>query len=90
MFDGDLVFTTDNQVLLDGYRETPVLMCLQRKGDKKAVSESDFVEANIRSFGDEIGKITNRVTTMYDVQSKFEPGSREYEILDYRIQCGQL
>lgn len=27
---------------------------------------------------------------MFDVQAQFEPGSPEYEELDYRIKCGQL
>ena len=39
------------------------------------------------SFGSEIGAITNRSTSMFDVLAKFEPGSREYEELMYRIIC---
>ena len=37
-----------------------------------------------------IGKTTNWITSMFDVQAKFEKGSPEYEELDYRIKCGQL
>lgn len=65
-------------------------MCAQRKAQKKIVTEEDAIQANIDSFGNEIGKITNRATSMYEVQSHFEPGSREYEELDYRIKSSQL
>lgn len=54
------------------------------------MSEDDFIHANIDSFGDDIGKTTNWITSMFDVQAQFEPGSPEYEELDYRIKCGQL
>lgn len=27
---------------------------------------------------------------MFDVQAQYEPGSKEYQALDYRIKCGQL
>lgn len=88
--DGDLVLLTDNRVLVDNLRELPALMCVQRRAEKKVVTEGDIIQSNINSFGDEIGKITNRITAMFEVQSHFDKGSREYEILDYRIKCGQL
>lgn len=88
--DGDLIFLTDNPVLLNNIIPSPTIFCIQRKAEKKVVTEDDLVEANIMSFGDDIGKTTNYITAMYDVQSKFEPGSVEYESLAYRIRCGQL
>lgn len=89
-FDGDLVFTTDNRVLVECARPQPALMCAQRNAPKKIPTEDDIIASNIAAFGDEIGKITNRVTSMYDVQAGFSPDSEEYRILDYRIKCGQL
>lgn len=80
---------TDNPVLLRRHVQLPVLMCVQKKAAKKIVTEADLIDANIASFGDEIGKITNRITSMYEVQSNFEPGSKEYEELQFRINCGQ-
>ena len=80
---------TDNPVLVRKHEPLPVLMCMQRKAEKKVVSEEDLIASNIASFGDEIGKITNRITAMYEVQSRFAPGTREYEELQYRINCGQ-
>lgn len=88
--DGDLVMLTDNQVLVDKLQVLPALMCVQRKADKKIVSEADAIRANIDSFGDDIGKTTNWITSMFDVQAQFDKESREYKELDYRIKCGQL
>ena len=88
--DGDLVMLTDNRVLVERLRELPALMCVQRKASKKIVTEEDFIQSNIDSFGDDIGKTTNWITSMFDVQVQFEKGSPEYEELDYRIKCGQL
>ena len=88
--DGDLVMLTDNAVLVNNLRELPALMCVQRKASKKVVTEDDFIQANIDSFGDDIGRTTNWITSMFDVQAQFEKGSKEYEMLDYRIKCGQL
>jgi hypothetical protein len=88
--DGDLVMLTDNRVLVDNLRELPALMCVQRKARKKIVTEGDIIQSNIDSFGDDIGKTTNWITSMFAVQAKYEKGSREYQELDYRIKCGQL
>lgn len=89
-FDGDLVFLTDNRVLVDNLRPLPTLMCVQRKAQQKVVTEEDLVLSNINSFGNDIGKITNHITSMFEVQSHFEKDSPEYKELAYRICCGQL
>lgn len=89
-FDGDLVMLTDNKVLVDRLKPSPALMCAQRKAVKKVSSEEDFIRSNIDSFGNDIGKITNRITSMYELRTHFPKDSEEYKILSYRIQCGQL
>lgn len=88
--DGDLVMLTDNDVLVRNLVPLPALMCVQRKASKKIVTEEDSIQANIDSFGDDIGKTTNWITSMFDVQAKYKKGTMEYDILDYRIKCGQL
>lgn len=88
--DGDIVFVTDNHILVDNIRPALTLVCAQKSAQKKIVTEDDLIQANIAGFGNEVGKVTNRVTSMYDVQAQFEPGSIEYETLSYRIRCGQL
>lgn len=85
-----MVFITNNEVLVGNVRSTPTIMCVQRKAQKISVTEEDLVKSNIDSFGDDIGKTTNWITSMFDVQARFEPGSKEYDTLEYRIMCGQL
>lgn len=89
-FDGDLCMLTDNEVLVDNIRETPSIMCVQRKAEKRIPNEQDFIDSNIASFGNSIGRTTNWITSMFEVQAGFERGSKEYETLAYRIMCGQL
>lgn len=88
--DGDLVMLTDNNILVNRLKELPALMCVQRKAKKKIVCEDDSIQSNIDSFGDDIGKTTNWITSMFDVQAGYAKDSPEYRELDYRIKCGQL
>lgn len=60
-WDGDLIFSTDNRVLLDKWRDETVILCAQKKGEKKVPTEQDFIDSNINGFGDDIGKV--RVAT---------------------------
>lgn len=88
-FDGDLVMLTDNPVLLRRQVPLPTLMCAQKKGAKCIPTEADIIQSNISSFGNEVGAITNRTTSMYEILSRFE-GTDEIDTLMYRIRCGQL
>lgn len=81
---------TDNDVLVRRHEKLPALMCTQRKAEKRVSTEEDFIKSNIDSFGNDIGRTTNWITTMYEVRSKYESNSDEYKTLSYRIQCGQL
>ena len=88
--DGDLVMLTDNEVLVGKLVELPALMCAQRRATKKIPTEEDFIRSNIESFGNDIGKTTNWITSMFEVQSRYKPTDEEYKVLEYRIRCGQL
>lgn len=84
-----MIFTTDNRVLVECHKQLPALMCAQKKAKKCIPTEEDIIRSNIASFGDDIGKITNHITSMFDVIAQYDKGSPEYEALDYRIKCGQ-
>lgn len=88
-FDGDTIFTTDNEIIKKGVVPSPAIFCIQKAAAKKICTEDDFIKADKLSFGDEIGSITNRITTMFDILAKFEPSSEEYKELEYRIMTGQ-
>lgn len=63
---------------------------MQRVTEKFLVTESRIKKTNKNGMGNKVGIITNYVTSMMEVQSRFEKGSDEYNILEYRIECGQL
>ena len=88
-FDGDTVFTTDNQIILKGIKITRPIICLQSSSQKTIPNEKDFIKANKQSFGSAIGTITNYATSMYNVISDFEVGTPEWEELNYRLMCMQ-
>lgn len=70
-------------------RDTLVIQCEQKKGAKCVPTEEILGHSNSVGFGDNIGKITNRITAMTELQSMFPHDSEEYKRLDYRIQAGQ-
>lgn len=88
--DGDTNMDTDNPIIVKNTLNSPTIVCVQRKAEKKVASEDDIIQANKLAFNDDIGVVTNHVTSMIEVQAGFEHGTPEYETLDYRIMCGQL
>lgn len=88
--DGDCVINTSFPLLVNKTRQLPAIVCVQRKAPKCIPSDDDIKESNIKSFGNAVGGTTNKITSMFEVQANFDKGSREYNILDYRIKCGQL
>lgn len=88
--DGDCVINTSFQLLVDNTKQLPAIVCVQRKAPKCIPTNDDIMQSNINSFGNAVGGVTNKITSMFEVQARFPKGSREYNILDYRIKCGQL
>lgn len=89
-FDSDSNFTTNNEVLLRNYIDMPAIACVQRSADKHIITDELLQKSNEDGFGNDVGTITNRVTTQFEVQSYFSQDSDQYKELDYRIICGQL
>ena len=87
--DGDTNMCTDNEIIVKNTKNLPTIICLQKKAAKKVPTEDDIVAANKIAFNDDIGIVTNRVTSMFEVQSGFDKESDEYKMLEYRIMCGQ-
>lgn len=88
--DGDTNMCTDNPIIVNRTLNSPTIICLQKKAEKIIPTEDDIIKANKLAFNDDIGVVTNHVTSMIEVQSGFEKGSPEYDTLAYRIMCGQL
>lgn len=88
--DGDCVINTSFPLLVNNTKELPAIVCVQRKAPKCVPTEDDIMQSNIKSFGNAVGEITNKITSMFEVQARYDKNSREYRVLDYRIKCGQL
>lgn len=88
--DGDTNMCTDNPIILKRTLNSPTIICLQKKAEGKIPTETDIIESNKLAFNDDIGVVTNHVTSMIEVQSGFSKDSEEYKTLTYRIMCGQL
>jgi transcription termination factor NusB len=88
--DGDCVINVSMPLIVENTKILPAIICEQRKAPKCVPTEDSFIQANINSFGNAVGEITNKITSMIEVQSQYKPNTREYNILDYRIKCGQL
>ena len=89
-WDSDLNFSTNNSVLKRRYKLLPAIECVQRNTSKIVVTEKEVLKTNKNGMGNQVGTITNYVTSMMEVQSHFEKDSKEYKELEYRIECGQL
>ena len=87
--DGDLLYTTTNQALMRNQTNLPALRCIQRKAEKKVVTEEDLIQSNLQGFGSQIGQITNRCTSITSLMANYSKDSEEYKILKYRTQCFQ-
>lgn len=87
--DGDAIYTTNNAVLLRKHKRLPAVMCIQHNAEKVIPTEEDILKSNWNGMGNQVGTITNRITTMMEVQSHFAKGSDEYTELQRRIEAGQ-
>ena len=88
-FDGDMNFLTDNDVIVRNTHNTRTIFCIQKRTNKHVISQSLLVESDINGFGNDIGKITNDITSQFDKLCNFDKDSLEYKTLEYRIKCGQ-
>lgn len=89
-WDGDLLYSTNNPVLIRKHIKLPAIQCVQRNTEKIFPTEKDIIQSNLNGMGNKVGSITNRVTAMKEVQSRFPKDSEEWKIMDYRMGCGQL
>lgn len=88
--DGDANYSTNNSILLNKFINLPAIQCVQKTAEKKNITKKEIELSNKKAFGNDVGSITNYVTSMKEVQSHFDKDSKEYKELDYRIACGQL
>lgn len=89
-YDSDILYSTNNKVLLNKHIVLPAIQCVQRNAEKIIPTEEDIILSNLNGMDNKVGSITNKVTNMKEVQSRFQKGSDEYKEMEYRMECGQL
>lgn len=87
--DGDIMFTTNNKILVEKHRRLPALDCQQRKAPKDEPTEEKIAASNKKGFKNKVGSITNIGTSMLNLQANFAQGSKEWDELEHRIICIQ-
>lgn len=87
-FDGDLVFTTDNEVMINSVIPGNPITYAKKPTEKKHINKKDLYKADLMSFDSKIGYITNCSTTLYSMLPLYEKGSKEYlEIINRLKIC---
>lgn len=94
-FDGDIVFTTDDETFLKCkyYDEDNNLPITYEKKtvNKHIIDKSKLYRADLKSFNPSVGQVTNYSTSMYDLIYKYrydesDHGKRCYNDLLYRLK----
>lgn len=89
-FDGDMNFTTSNEIIIKGITNLPAIDCDSEEALKTTEHTRDKYLTSIKdAFGNKVGSVTNFGSSCYDKLSTLEKGSKEYKELERRIQCIQ-
>ena len=63
--DGDCVINTSFPILVENTKRLPAIVCVQRKAPKCVPTDDDIMKSNINSFGNAVGGVTNKITSMF-------------------------
>ena len=84
--DGDTLFTTNDKTYLKcRYGGVPVAY-QPKKADKVKINIPELYQLDVLGFNTKIGFITNCSTTLYEMQTMYEPGSKEYNEIENRLK----
>lgn len=85
-YDGDIIFSTDNQIMIDAVIPSPPVTYAKRKAPNQKLTQHNLVINDLRGFGSQIGQITNVASSIIGKQANFEKGSPEWEELEKRVR----
>lgn len=86
-YDGDIIFSTDNQIMINALPEKRYPITYdKRKAPNQKLTQKNLIKNDLNGFGSRIGQITNTASTMIAKQASFEKGSPEWEELELRIK----
>ena len=88
-FDGDIVYTTNNEYMLKGvYEDTKGIPITYKpsKIQKVTLNYDDLKKFDAFAYNTKIGYITNCSTTLYEMQHLYEEGSAEFKEIETRLK----
>jgi hypothetical protein len=86
-WDYDIVFTTDNEVMLNNiYPNKNVITYDKVSAPSQRLNNTNILQTDLRSFDCKVGVITNYSTAFISMLSNFKEGSQEYNELIERIK----
>ncbi|MGK4040928.1 hypothetical protein AB0Y20_01405 [Heyndrickxia oleronia] len=86
-WDYDIVFTTDNEIMLNNiFPNQNVITYDKVSAPSQSLSNTNVLKTDLRSFDSKVGSITNYSTTFISMLANFKKDSDEYKILLDRIK----
>ncbi|MCM3387311.1 RNA dependent RNA polymerase [Ureibacillus chungkukjangi] len=86
-WDGDIVFTTDNEIILNNIIPNLNVITYEKATAKpQKLNGTNILSTDLRSFNSKIGAITNYSTTFISMLANFEKDSEGYNELIKRIK----
>lgn len=86
MFDGDIVFTTNESIIIDNTFGGNPITYQKKPTEKKFIDENDLYKADLLSFDSKIGYITNCETTLFCMLPLYKEGTKEYDAIMHRLK----
>jgi hypothetical protein len=86
-WDYDIVFTTDNEVILDNiFQGKNVITYDKVSAPSQTLNNTNLLKTDLRSFDCKVGTITNYSTTFISMLANFKTGTSQYNELINRIK----
>lgn len=85
-FDGDIIFSSDNKIMLNNTFGGNPITYQKRPTEKKYIDTKDLYKADLLSFDSKIGYITNSSSTLWCMLYNYEKGSKEYNTIMHRLK----
>lgn len=83
---GDIVFTTDNDVIVENSFGGNPITYSKKPTEKKYIDTKDLYKADLLSFDSKIGYITNGATELFAMLSLYDKDSKEYKAIMHRMK----
>lgn len=85
-YDGDIIFSSDNSIILNRTITSPPVTYTKRKAPNQKLTQHNLVANDLRGFGSQIGQITNVASSIIGKQSSFDKDSDEWKELEKRVR----